>query len=452
MHDPRSKSLCIQLLWALLAVLAGVSGAWAQSPPAAKAPAAPAARPAPAPAQVRRVTYSRGPRYARIVIETSREISYSLQQLPADAQSRLPARIFIDLSGTVRAPELPEQIEGQGILIQRVRVGQFDASTVRVVVDLERAARAQTIALYDPFRIILDVYGKEEAPAPAAVAVEAPLHGPEESGGIGDILSGKTGTAGKGAAAPAPWAAPAAPAKAQKKRGKPQIVLDPGHGGKDPGAIGPKGAREKDVVLEISRRLQGVLEKAGYRVLLTREDDRYLALSERTAFANERTEGGDLFVSIHANSSPTRHANGIETYYWNVAVDRSRVSTVARENFTNLDAVFRYEGSDLQAILSDLQYKEKERSSAALAAFIQKGVMGVVEGLYREARDNGVRHGPLYVLALTDVPAILVEAGFVSNRAEEKRLKNPKYQDALARGILRGIERYLKEQDRLGEP
>ncbi len=385
------------------------------------------------PQEIKSVRFSKGLRYARVVIETNGELSPELKELPADPVQNLPPRLFVDLTPAIRSKSVPEQLEGQGVLVTRVRVSQFAPRTVRVVVDLKEPATHQLITLYDPYRLVIDIYGTSPAGEAAPVAGTPSHEPPGKEDEIAKLLGAPSE---RKPATKVPSVRPAA--------SKPLVVIDPGHGGKDPGAIGRKGVKEKDVVLAVSLELASLLRKSGYKVFLTREDDRYLALSERTELANERTSPGDLFVSIHANSSPTRSHSGIETFYWNVAVDRSSASTVARENFTNLESVFKHEVSDLKAILSDLVYKEKERASAALAGHIQRGLIRGVTKKYEDAKDNGVKHGPLYVLALTSMPAVLVETSFLSNRTEEKWLASKAYQQTLARGVFEGIESYLK--------
>lgn len=378
-------------------------------------------------AEVQAVRYSRGPRYARIVVELSKQVEFQVRELPADPKAGRSPRIFVDLTPAVRGPKVPAQIDGSGKLITRVRVGQFKPETARMVIDLKERTSYRTITLHDPFRIVLDVEIEKSAESPAVA---------DEGGSEDDPIAGILG--GVVPKPRAPKAAPRAPSK-------PLIVIDAGHGGKDPGAVSKRKNYEKDIVLPVARKLAHLLKREGHRVMLTRDQDVFLELPERTQKANEIIADVGLFVSVHVNASPNPKARGIETYYWNVKVDRSKASTIARENFTNLESVFKQSSGDLAAILSDLKYKDKERQSAALAGHLQRNMISSVSAKWQGVRDIGVQHGPLYVLALTNMPAALVELGFITNPTEEKRLLSASYQQRLAEGLKTGIEAYLKE-------
>lgn len=376
-------------------------------------------------AEVRAVRYSRGPRYARVVAELTRPVEFKVRELPADPKNDKPPRIFVDMTPAVRGKGVPAQIEGSGKLITRLRVGQFKPETARMVIDLKESTSYRTITLHNPYRIVLDVEIKDRAAAPVA--------GDEGEGdAIANLLGGVM---------PSPRSAAPQPPQPIK----PLIVIDAGHGGKDPGAVSKRKNYEKHIVLPVSKKLAHMLKRAGHRVMLTRDTDVFLELPERTRRANEIAGSNGVFVSIHVNAAANARARGIETYYWNVKVDKSKASTIARENFTNLETVFKESGGDLAAILSDLKYKDKERQSAALAGHLQRGMVGRAREKWRNVRDIGVQHGPLYVLALTNMPAALVELGFISNPTEEKYLLNPAYQQRLAEGLKAGIEAYLEE-------
>lgn len=225
-----------------------------------------------------------------------------------------------------------------------------------------------------------------------------------------------------------------------------RVVIDPGHGGKDTGAIGKKGTREKDLTLAISRKLKRHLEEMGLEVLLTRDSDVFLELEERTAFANKR--GADLFISVHVNAAENRRAYGIETYTLNINSDRYAARLAARENATSRRGV-----GDLEFILADLATKANTDDSVRLARAVQ-GEM--VRGLRRHwgekaIRDLGVKQALFYVLVGARMPAILVEASFVSHPEEEKRLRTERYQEETARGIAEGVRRYLAEREALAQ-
>ncbi|MDE0330837.1 MAG: N-acetylmuramoyl-L-alanine amidase [Nitrospinae bacterium] len=226
---------------------------------------------------------------------------------------------------------------------------------------------------------------------------------------------------------------------AQKfRQGLGRIVLDPGHGGKDPGAVGIAGLREKRVALDIALRTRRVLRRVlpGNRVYLTRTTDRYISLSDRTTFANEYD--ADIFVSIHANSARSRRVHGIETYLLSEASSRRALKLAARESGTTIARM-----TDLQKILNDLGLRSKVAESQQLAQRVQQAMLSRLRPSYRGVRNLGVKRGPFYVLLGAQMPSILVEVAFISNRREARRMNSPKYRQALAEGIARGIMQFV---------
>jgi N-acetylmuramoyl-L-alanine amidase len=222
-------------------------------------------------------------------------------------------------------------------------------------------------------------------------------------------------------------------------------VVDAGHGGHDPGAIGPRRVREKDVTLAIARRLSRKLRAAGFEVVLTRSDDRYLALEERTALAN--TARGDLFVSIHANAHPRRNRSGVETYFLNVTDDRYAARLAARENGADREEALQ--GTDLLRILSDLDARASAGASRRLAALVQREVTRSVQSEIGAVRDLGVKSALFYVLLGARMPAVLVETGFISNRDEERRLASRRYQEEVAAAVARAVTAFAEGEARV---
>jgi N-acetylmuramoyl-L-alanine amidase len=223
------------------------------------------------------------------------------------------------------------------------------------------------------------------------------------------------------------------------------VVVDAGHGGHDPGAIGPTRVREKDVTLAMARKLAGRLEALGFEVVLTRRDDRFLALEERTAIAN--AQRGDLFVSLHANAHPRRARAGVETWVLNVADDRYAARLAAREN--GVDLGDQGPSADVTRILSDLDAKASTTSSRTLARLVQKEITGAVRSRVGAVRDLGVKNALFYVLVGARMPAVLVETGFISNRREERRLASSRYQDEVAGAIARAIADFARRDARV---
>ncbi len=217
------------------------------------------------------------------------------------------------------------------------------------------------------------------------------------------------------------------------------IVIDAGHGGKDPGALGEGERKEKVVVLSIAKKLRAKLVAKGYKVLLTREDNTFIPLKGRTQFATQNR--ADLFISIHANANQNSKAKGIETYYLDVAsTDKASEGIAAREN-----ADSGYSIQELNPLLEGLVQESKSADSQRLATHVQKELIKATD-----AADRGVKHARFVVLIGTNVPAILIETGFISNPTEGKNLTADVYQQKIARGIALGIDKFLGKTP--GEP
>ncbi len=210
------------------------------------------------------------------------------------------------------------------------------------------------------------------------------------------------------------------------------IVIDPGHGGKDPGALGDGVIEEKGIVLSISKRLKEILTAKGYRVLMTRETNRFIPLKERTQFATRHK--ADLFLSIHANASESPQANGIETYYLDVSsTDKASEQIAARENANS-----GYSIQELESLLQGIIQESKSEDSRRLAAHVQQKLAQATGAV-----DRGVKHARFVVLIGTKVPAILIETGFLSNPTERQKLATTAYQSKVAAAIAEGIDDFL---------
>ncbi len=215
-----------------------------------------------------------------------------------------------------------------------------------------------------------------------------------------------------------------------------RIVIDAGHGGHDTGTIGPHGVREKDVVLDVALRLKRLLEdKAGAEVILTRSDDTFIPLQERTAVANQR--GADLFISIHANASSDPSARGIETFYLNFTSDRHALEVASRENATSGENVH-----DLQTLIQRIALTEKVKESQDLAGSVQRSLWNEVVKDGNAQRNRGVKRAPFVVLIGANMPSILAEISFITNPRDERNLKKATYRENIAEALFSGIERY----------
>jgi N-acetylmuramoyl-L-alanine amidase len=227
---------------------------------------------------------------------------------------------------------------------------------------------------------------------------------------------------------------PSSPAPATS--GLRKIVLDPGHGGKDPGAIGAGGIAEKDIVLSIAKKLAAKLRKdLRVDVVLTRKDDRFVALEDRTALAN--AENADLFISLHVNASENTEAKGIETYYLDNTTDEAAIRLAARENSTS-----RRNISDLQFILSDMTQNMKLEDSITLAHRLQGSIVGAMAKTMDDVRDLGVKKALFHVLVGARMPSVLVEMFFITNRSEGRAMSRESYQDAMVEALFEGIQKY----------
>jgi N-acetylmuramoyl-L-alanine amidase len=302
--------------------------------------------------------------------------------------------------------------------------------------------------------------GGSEAAAAGAVRPPSPAVPETRTQTVGAPATGQVVTpappvvAGRGTeirALPPRPAAGAQPASAGTKKARPvRVVIDPGHGGKDPGAKGP-GGTEKESVLDISKRVAAKLRKdLGIEVHMTRSEDVYTPLEERKNLAN-RLEA-DLFVSIHANASRNTKVFGIETYYLKNTNDRATLRLARLEN--GVDMLIKggdvSTDADLSYILSDIIQGQKEADSILLANHIQAALCGHLRKGYDSIKSLGVKQGPFLVLDGTYMPSVLVEAGFVSNSHEGGRLRASAYREAVAEGIYRGIKAYL-EDDRVND-
>ena len=331
------------------------------------------------------IRYWSYPDYTRVVISLTSTPDYSRNRLAN------PDRLYFDIKNSRLKKELQKTIAVGNGMLKTVRAGQFSDSTVRVVIDLDKMTNYKILTMDDPVRLIIDIYGKKQA---ASV----------------------------------------------KKR----IVLDPGHGGHDPGAIGPKNLYEKDVVLDIALKLKKILvSDPNLEIFLTRETDVFIPLEQRTAIANSKN--ADLFISIHANASPRRDAKGIETYLLNWTSDEEAMKVAARENAISLKKMKKLnEGKDVLAVmLSDLRRDSKRDESLKLANFVQQNMVSGLNKDYTHIVDHGVKQALFYVLFGAQMPSVLVEVSFISNPLEEKLLAKDAYRSELAKSIASGINKYM---------
>jgi N-acetylmuramoyl-L-alanine amidase len=352
--------------------------------------------------------------YTRIMLDLSQETKYEVRRLKEDPAKGMPARIYVDVMGARLALISKEPVPVEDGLLRQVRLGQYSADVVRVVLDMNSLSDYKSFLAADPYRLVIDVYGQRaEASAVKEVA--------------------RTPTA-DGRRAIAKVNIPSSPAPATSALRK--IVLDPGHGGKDPGAVGAIGIAEKDIVLSIAKKLAAKLRKDLHvDVVLTRKDDRFVALEDRTALAN--AENADLFISLHMNASENTEAKGIETYYLDNTTDEAAIRLAARENSTS-----RRNISDLQFILSDMTQNMKLEDSITLAHRLQGSMVSAMAKTMDDVRDLGVKKALFHVLVGARMPSVLVEMFFITNRSEGRAMGRESYQDAMVEALFEGIQKY----------
>jgi len=330
--------------------------------------------------------------YTRVVIDLAADAKYEANFLRADPARNLPPRIFIDIHGAdLRADIVRHPVEVNNGLLTRVRAGQYRAGVVRVVIDLERESGYRVFDLSDPSRIIVDVDGAAET-------------------GVRPVVPGRGG--------------------------KIVVMLDPGHGGKDPGATGPTGLQEKDVVLTIGRMVREKLSRfPEYDIRMTRETDVFIPLEERTAMANQT--GAGIFVSLHINASRNRRAEGISTYVLSRATDREALELAARENGVTVQKL-----SEVKFIIDDLSTYGRKKESLKLAKTVNDAIVRNISTRHGPVHDLGLKQAPFYVLVGARMTAVLVETSFISNRSEESRLRRREYLETIADSVVEAIRYY----------
>jgi len=236
--------------------------------------------------------------------------------------------------------------------------------------------------------------------------------------------------------------------EAGKKGEKKLVIIDPGHGGKDSGAVGVNRILEKKVVLDIALRLKTLLEKDGrYKVLMTRKRDSFISLQNRTNIANKN--GAAIFVSIHANASKNKRLYGIETFFQGLPKTEEAKETAARENMVFIDKDVPSKDNMLLFILSDMKNTYLITESSHLAERIQSNLIKGMRKKYSRIKDLGVKQALFFVLNDVQIPSVLVEVSFLTHREEGKRLADSRYRTDIARSIYEGIDRYTAENEKV---
>ncbi len=339
--------------------------------------------------------------YTQISLQVPKEAGYIAKDLSD------PPRLLINLyPAKLTFPK--KEIEIKDKFVQRVRLSQDSEHVVKIVLDLTNPEYTYNIfSLEEPSRLIINIRGSRED------LVADLLRKEESSISLPEVPSKKK----------------------EEKVGIYRIILDPGHGGRDPGAIGPTGLQEKEVTLSIARKLsQLIREKMGLEVYLTRKDDRFVSLDQRAEIANQLN--GDIFLSIHANAGFDKQAKGVETFFNSrYTYGEGAEMVAARENSV---AESGDVPPEVKMILWDLIQNQYRSESNDLSHFIQRE-LSKSTGL----EDRGVKSARFYVLRGVAMPACLIEVGFISNPWEEKELKKDSFRTKIALGIFNGLRNYI---------
>lgn len=390
----------------------------------------------------------------RIVVDVGGKVHFT------QGEAKSPDRVFIDISPARLSSSIAgKQWPVQSSLMSQIRVGQYDNTTVRVVLDVTSDVKVTTSMLQKPDRIVLAVIGDE--PKVATLSRTASSRMPAAANGSSvpkTVTPAKTAAlASKPAKSPADAAIPSpavespdaetriiTPAQPPNSGARSlvrslglklsRVVIDPGHGGYDTGTIGPTGYTEKEFVLDVALRLKKLIEtQLGAEVVLTRTDDRFVSLERRTAIANEQES--DLFISIHANSSRVRSVRGVETYYLNFTSSREALETATRENAASDRSIH-----ELQDLVNKIMLRDKVDESRELAQHIQRALMARKGA----GTNRGVKQAPFVVLIGANMPSVLAEVSFISNPKEERLIKTEQHRQAIAESLFEGVKSYAE--------
>jgi N-acetylmuramoyl-L-alanine amidase len=417
-------------------------------------------------ASVENIRFWTETRSVKIVVDLAGGVAFKV------GEAKSPQRFFVDISpARLNSTLIGKEWGVDSKTIQKIRVAQFDDSTVRVVLDGPTMKDVTTANLKDPNRVVLDVAvpGAPAAPvtpppskaitsaAPSTPAIPTTPPAPPVAARA-ELASASSPPAVVSDTPDSTAAATATSVVARQDQNrvvtaaKPtslgdrslirslglklsRVVIDAGHGGHDTGSIGPTGFMEKELVLDVAKRLKTLIEEQmGAEVVLTRDNDTFVALENRTQLANQ--EKADLFISIHANSSPEKNVRGVETFFLNLNTQsRDALATATRENAASEKKIH-----ELQDILQKIVLNDKADESRELAQHVQTAM----STRSNAGSNRGVKQAPFVVLVGATMPSILAEVSFISNPEEEKRLKTAEYRQKIAESLYQGIKSYAE--------
>ena len=393
----------------------------------------------------------------RVVIETTGEFTFTSDRAYG------PDRIFFDVRGArlrIGSTKGQHTVSVGDRLLKQIRVAETQPGVTRVVFDLDSAAEFTASQLTNPNRLIVELRPGVSTPAPQVATVEPPVQTPVSLPAPPPAAAAPAQLPAAAAKLPPP--PPIRKATERVENVKPplkapraatlgagarsmtrvlglkvgRIVLDAGHGGHDTGTIGPNGLYEKDLVLDVTKRLGALIEnRMGAEVVYTRSDDTFIGLEQRTRLANEHR--ADLFLSLHANSSPAENSSGVETYYLNFTTSKEAMQVAARENASSQSTVY-----ELKDLLQKIALQDKVDESREFAEKVQGGLYSASAKAIGKTKNRGVKKAPFVVLIGASMPSVLAEIGFVSNPRDEALLKKNDVRQKIAEGLYKGLAQY----------
>ena len=359
------------------------------------------------PAVIQDVRVTLYPDHTRVVLDLQRTITFTQHRQKASN------RVVIELHNALLSKTAKTKLS-EGELPQDVAIAQSIRSgpqSIMISLNLDTISDYKLLPLNHPYRLVVDVYNK--------------------------ILAEEIQPTTAAKSPPAIVTRPPVGARRPMQREIKTIVIDAGHGGKDPGAIGRGGTAEKDITLKVSLLLRDLLTKQlGTQVVMTRDRDVFVELEDRAKFANK--QDADLFVSIHVNAHPQRGTKGLEVYHFGEASDPRALAVAARENGTPIEST----GVGWQYLVADLLTTKKMEESLELAWSTKQALVSHLNSHY-EVIDHGVKAGPFYVLRFTSMPSILAEIAFISNPTEERLMQIKPFLTRVAEGIFEGIKAFI---------
>jgi len=384
------------------------AAAMLDAPEEARAPDEPPAQPAASTGRsILDVRQRVGESHTRVVIDLDGAVPHTEGRLSA------PERIFLDFHGARLSEELETRVFPiEGSHLTRIRVGNREGNVARVVLDFGSVTKSNVFVLPDPYRVVVDSEGRRPVETVAEERASGDPNAPEPTEGGYSIAR-------------------------QFGAGVRRIVLDAGHGGKDPGTTSGE-LFEKDIALDVTKRIRDQLVEDGFEVVMTRDTDVFLPLEKRAFLANDSE--ADIFVSVHVNAARNRNARGLETYYLNFATSPDAEEVAARENAS----AGGVRVADVPRLVQQILNNNRLEESRALANAVQDAMVDELLENPKNSMNRGVKTAGFHVLLGARMPAILLELGFVSNREEARLLRQDPYRDRLADAVSQGIRNYVR--------